>query len=254
MNYKIIFILTTVSLSSSGNAGWLEDLTSGGEEIQKKLQELDTGEVKAVTSSLSDADVIKGLKQALKKGAGYAVNSLGKADGFLGNAEVKIPMPDNLQRVESLLRQSGNDKYADEFVMTMNRAAEAAVPLTLEILKKGVNTMSIDDAQRILQGPDDAATQYLRKTGGESLSAKILPIVKDATSRNGVTSTYKKMVGKLGVAGNNYLNLDDYDIDSYVTEKAVSGLFVMIAEEEKKIRDNPAERTTEILKKVFGSN
>ena len=252
MNYKIIFVLIAVSLSSSGNAGWLEDLTSGGEEIQKKLQELDTGEVKAVTSSLSDGDVIKGLKQALKKGAGYAVKNLGKTDGFLGNAEVKIPMPENLKRVESLLRQSGNDKYADEFVTTMNRAAESAVPLTLDILKKGVNTMSFDDAQRILQGPDDAATQYLKKTGGDSLSAKILPIVKDATSKNGVTSTYKKMVGKLGVAGD-YLNLDDYDIDSYVTDKAVSGLFVMIAEEEKKIRDNPAERTTEILKKVFGA-
>ncbi len=253
MKYKTVTLLVTLGLSLNAHAGWMEDLSSSGAEFQKKLQQIDSGDVKSVSSSLSDGDVIKGLKQALKKGAGYAVNKLGKTDGFLGNARVKIPMPENLQRVESLLRQSGNDKSADEFVTTMNRAAESAVPLTLEILKNGVTTMSFDDAQRILQGPDDAATQYLKKTGGESLNAKILPIVKDATSRNGVTSTYKKMVDKLGVAGA-YLNLDDYDIDRYVTDKAVAGLFVMIAEEEKKIRDNPAARTTEILKKVFGAN
>jgi hypothetical protein len=161
-------------------------------------------------------------------------------------------MPENLSRVESLLRQSGNDKYADEFVTTMNRAAESAVPLTLGILKNGISSMTIDDAKQILQGPDDAATQYLKRTGGSALGTKILPIVQDATSRNGVTSTYKKMVDKLGVAGR-YMNLDDYDIDSYITQKAMSGLFSMIAEQEKKIRDNPAARTTDILKKVFSS-
>lgn len=253
MNYKIIFTLIAVSLSSTGYAGWLEDLASSGEEIQKKIQGLDQEEITGVSSTLSNGDIVAGLKQALKKGAGYAVNSLGKADGFLGNPEVKIPMPENLQRVESLLRQTGNDKYADEFVTTMNRAAESAVPLTLSVIKKSVTNMTIDDANRILQGPDDAATQYLKKTGGSTLSAKIAPIVKDATAKSGVTSTYKNMIGKLGVAGN-YLNLGDYDIDSYITEKTMSGLFTMIAEEEKKIRDNPAARTTEILKKVFGSN
>ena len=251
MNYKIVLSMFVFALSSSVNAGWMDDLQNSGTEIQKQLQGLDSSDTNSVASSLSNGDIVQGLKQALEKGAGYAVDSLGKSDGFLGNPAVKIPLPENLQRVESLLRQSGNDKYADEFVMTMNRAAESAVPLTLNILKKAVTSMTIDDAKNILQGPDDAATQYLKKTGGSALSAKILPIVKSATSKNGVTSTYKTMLGKLGVAGN-YLNLDDYDIDSYITQETMSGLFAMIAEEEKKIRDDPAARTTDILKKVFG--
>ena len=251
MNYKLAFTLLAFLLATNSYADWMDDLKNSSEEIQKQLQSIENGDTKNISSTLSNGDIVKGLKQALKKGAGYAVNSLGKTDGFLGNPDVKIPMPENLQRVEALLRQSGNDKYADEFVTTMNRAAEEAVPLTLSILKKGVTSMTIDDAKNILQGPDDAATQYLKKTGGSALSAKILPIVKSATSKNGVTSTYKKMVDKLGVAGN-YLNLDDYDIDSYITQETMSGLFTMIAVEEKKIRDDPAARTTDILKKVFG--
>lgn len=251
MNYKIAFTLFAFALTSACYADWLDDLQNSGEEIKKQLQGLENGDVSNVTSNLSNSDIVKGLKQALKKGAGYAVSNLGKTDGFLGNPTVKISLPENLQRVESLLRQSGNDKYADEFVTTMNRAAESAVPLTLSILKQGVTSMTIDDAKNILQGPDDAATQYLKKTGGSALSAKILPIVKSATSKNGVTATYKKMVDKLGVAGN-YFNLDDYDIDSYITQETMSGLFTMIAVEEKKIRDDPTARTTDILKKVFG--
>ena len=113
--------------------------------------------------------------------------------------------------------------------------------------------MSITDAKTILHGPDDAATQYLKKTGSRKLSAQILPIVKNATSKTGVTVSYKNMLGKLGFAGK-YLKLDDYDIDTYITQKTMAGLFIMIAKEEKKIRDNPLARTTEILKSVFGSN
>ena len=161
-------------------------------------------------------------------------------------------MPSKLAKVESLLRKAGKDKYADEFVTTMNRAAESAIPLTLDIIKQGVADMSIDDAQEILKGPDDAATQYLKKSGGEKLSTQISPIIEEATAKAGVTSLYKKMYDKLGFAGK-YLNLDDYDVDSYVTKKATEGLFTMIAQEETKIRENPEERTTDILKSVFES-
>lgn len=222
-----------------------------GTKVQETLESLDKVDTTSIKSALSNEDIIAGLKEALTKGAGYAVNNLGKADGFLKNGDVKIPMPKKLKEIETLLRQVGNDKYADEFITTMNRAAEAAVPLTLNIIKQGISSMSIEDANSILQGPDDAATQYLRKSGGQQLSAQILPIVKKATSNNGVTAGYKNMVGKLGFAGQ-YLNLDDYDIDSYVTRKTMKGLFTMVAQEEKKIRDNPAARTTDILKSVFG--
>ena len=253
MNSRIAFTIITLALTSNSNAGWLEDLSNSGDKIQQELQNLEGIDTTSVQSALSNEDIIAGLKEALIKGVGYAVDNLGQADGFLGNTDVKIPMPKKLKNIESLLRQMGNDKYADEFITTMNRAAESAVPLTLEIIKSGITSMSIDDANNILNGPDDAATKYLRKTGYSKLSAKILPIVKNATSKNGVTAGYKKMIDNLGFAGK-YINLDDYDIDNYVTKKTMSGLFTMIAKEEKEIRDNPAARTTDILKSVFGYN
>ena len=113
--------------------------------------------------------------------------------------------------------------------------------------------MSIEDAKNILKGSDDAATQYLKKTSRDKLIAQVAPIVKEATAKAGVTSVYKKMYGKLGYAGK-YINLEDYNVDNYVTKKTVNGLFTMMAQEEKKIRNNPIERTTDILKSVFGSN
>ena len=183
-----IALLASIFVFSVGaQAGWQDFLK----------EQLDTfsGDDKGsdqLASVLSNDEVIAGLKQALEKGADYAVQSLGKADGFLGNNAVRIPMPDKLQTVEKTLRQLGQDKYADEFVTTMNRAAEQAVPLTLDILKKGVANMSFDDARSILKGPDDAATSYLREVGGEEMTQNISPIVADMTARTGVTSHYKQ--------------------------------------------------------------
>ena len=258
MNKKIVLAAITLSMTANCHAGWLDKLSEGTDKVQQKIQTAtetvkDSDAAASVKSALSNEDIVAGLKQALNKGASYAVDNLGKADGFLKNNNVKIPMPKKLTKVESLLRKAGNDKYADEFITTMNRAAETAVPLTLDIIKQGVTEMSIEDAKNILQGPDDAATQYLKKSGSEKLSAQITPIVKDATAKTGVTAIYKKMYGKLGFAGK-YLNLEDYNVDSYVTQKTMDGLFTMIAQEEKKIRDNPAERTTDILKSVFGKD
>lgn len=252
MNTKIIFTIITLTMAGHCNAGWLSDIVDSGKEKIDSVKET-VRENNTISKTLSNEDIIAGLKEALTKGAGYAVDHLGKADGFLKNADVKIPMPDNLSKVESILRKAGQDKYADEFVTTMNRAAESAVPMTLDIIKQGITGMSISDAKNILQGPDDAATQYLKKTGGEKLSAQISPIVQEATSKAGVTRVYKTMYSKLGFAGK-YLKLENYNVDNYVTQKTMDGLFTMIAQEEKKIRDNPAERTTDILKSVFGSN
>lgn len=258
MNLKLISTIIAVLFSSNANAGWFDDIFKSTDETIEKLESVkqtvqSNNVTEAVKNTLNNEDIVAGLKQALNKGASYAVDNLGKTDGFLKNNAVKIPMPSKLEKVESLLRKSGQDKYADEFVTTMNRAAESAVPLTLDIIRQGVADMSIEDAKNILHGPDDAATQYLKKTGSDKLTTQISPIVKEATAKAGVTSIYKNMYDKLGFAGK-YLNLDDYNVDNYVTQKTTQGLFTMIAQEEKKIRDNPAERTTDVLKSVFGSN
>ena len=232
-------------VSFTAQAGWQDFLN-------KQLESLggDSTGSSAVQSVLTNDEVIAGLKQALEKGTEYAVDHLGKTDGFFANQAVKIPMPEKLEIVEKTLRSLGQDKYADEFVRTMNRAAEEAVPLTLDVLKKGVTNMTIEDAKGILNGPDDAATQYLRKVGGSQMEQRIAPIVAEATSRTGVTQQYKQLFDKLGFL-NQVMDPDDYDIDKYVTGKTMDGLFYMIAEEEQKIRENPVERTTDLLKKVF---
>ena len=233
-------------------AGWQDFLKQQVDSVTSGAQNSSTdGALTTMGGSmLSETDVTAGLKQALEKGVDYAVENLGKADGFLGNEKVKIPMPDYLRRVEQILRQLGQDQYADEFVVTMNRAAEEAVPLTADILKKGVRELTIEDAKQILNGPDDAATSYLRKVGGEQLRERIRPIVEDATSRTGVTSQYKNLFDNLGFMGG-FMNPEDYDIDRYVTDQTMDGLFEMLAEQEKLIRENPVERTTDLLKRVF---
>lgn len=258
MNYRLATASILFFLSSNSHAGWFDDLFGSADPIQDKVEAIketvkNTTAIDSVKSALSNDDISSGLKTALNKGASYAVDTLGKPDGFLSNSAVKIPMPAKLEKVETLLRKAGQDKYADEFVTNLNRAAEAAVPLTLNVIKDGIANMSIDDAKTILQGGDDSATQYLKKVGGDKLRTQIAPIVEQTTASAGVTSTYKNMYDKLGFAGK-YLKLDDYNVDSYVTEKTMDGLFTMIAQEEKQIRDNPAARTSDILKSVFGKN
>lgn len=244
---KLFVVLLIFLVSSVAVADWRDFL-------KKQLDSVggDSSTSSVASSVLSNDDMINGLKEALQKGVGYAVDGLGKTDGFWSNPKVKIPMPENLQKLEKLLRKLGQDKYADEFVMTMNRAAEQAVPLTADILKKGVADMTIDDAKNILKGPDDAATSYLRKTGGDQLRAAIEPIVKDMTEKTGVTRQYKNLFSNLGFMGS-FMNPDDYDIDRYVTDETMDGLFTMIAEQEKQIRENPVERTTDLLKRVFAN-
>jgi len=246
ISLAIALLATIFIFSVSAQAGWQDFLKEQLDTFSGDEKGSDT-----LASVLSNDEVVAGLKQALEKGSEYAVQHLGKADGFLGNSAVKIPMPEQLQMVEETLRKLGQDKYADEFVTTMNRAAEQAVPLTLDILKKGVANMSFDDARGILKGPDDAATSYLRQVGSEEMTRKIRPIVTDMTARTGVTSQYKQLFDKLGFLSS-VMDPDDYDIDKYVTDKTVDGLFHMISVEEKKIRANPVERTTDLLKKVFG--
>jgi hypothetical protein len=212
-------------------------------------------------SALSSDQIAGGLKEALGKGVSNAVVSLGHDGGFLTNLEVKIPMPAQLQKVESALRMAGQSQLADDFVASMNHAAEQAVPVAAGVFGDAIQEMTIEDAKGILAGPDDAATQFFRRTTQTNLFVKFLPIVQKATDSVGVTAQYKAMMGKFagvdtlgGLFGQkNPVNLDAADIDTYVTDKALDGLFKMVADEEKNIRANPVARTSDLLQKVFGA-
>lgn len=211
-------------------------------------------------AGLSQDQMVGGLKEALGKGVQQAVAGLGKTDGFLKDTSVKIPMPESLQKVERTLRTLRQDKLADDFVTTMNRAAEQAVPEAAGVLGDSVKQMSIVDAKSIVTGTNNAATQYFRRTSETNLHSRFLPIVKAATEKAGVTSAYKRMTDKagggfggLGGLGGSLLGKQAPDLDDYVTRKTLDGLFVKIAEQEKQIRENPVARTTDLLQKVFGA-
>lgn len=201
--------------------------------------------------AISTGDASAGVKEALSKGADYAVASLGKNGGFLGNDKVKIPLPGYLQKAESALRMFGMGKQADQLVETMNHAAENAVAVAKPVLVESIKKMSVQDAKGILTGGDDSVTQYFKRTSTEQLTAKFMPIVKTETQKLQLADQYNKFAGKAASAG--LVDKKDADIDSYVTQKAMDGLFLMIAEEEKKLRSNPLGAGSDLLKKVFGA-
>lgn len=201
--------------------------------------------------AISTGDASAGVKEALSKGADYAVASLGKNGGFLGNDKVKIPLPGYLQKAESALRMFGMGKQADQLVETMNHAAENAVAVAKPVLVDSIKKMSVQDAKGILTGGDDSVTQYFKRTSTEQLTAKFMPIVKKETGKLQLAEQYNQFAGKAASAG--LVDKKDADIDSYVTQKAMDGLFLMIAEEEKKLRANPLGAGSDLLKKVFGA-
>lgn len=214
----------------------------------------------ALAGALSQTEVVDGLKQALGKGVERAVAMLGRTNGFLTNLNVKIPLPEKLRSAEKALRAVGQEELADDFVASMNRAAEQAVPVAAGVFGEAIKQMTIEDAKGILSGTNNAATQFFRRTTQTNLYAKFLPIVQKATDSVGVTQQYKQMMAKVGgggalgglFGGKSKEPMAAGDLDAYVTNKALDGLFLMVAEEEKRIRENPAARTTELLKKVFG--
>lgn len=202
-------------------------------------------------NSLSNSDATGGLKDALVQAVGSAVGKLGVPDGFLGNPKVKIPLPDSLQKVAKGMKMVGMGKQSDELVTRMNRAAEAAVPEAKTLLVNSVKNMSVDDAKAILTGGDDSATQYFKKTTSAALTEKFLPIVKDATAKVQLAQQYDKfaaMGSRFGV-----VNKDQASLEQYVTQKTLDGLFTMMAQEEKAIRQNPLGASTSLIKKVFGA-
>jgi hypothetical protein len=238
-----VLLLLLVTLPAQ--ADWTQYLDSAKEA-------LDSSGVADSATDLTNDEMVAGLKQALDKGTQFAVNKLGQPGGFLDNKKVRIPMPDSLSWVESSLRTVGQDEMADEFIDTMNTAAEQAVPEAADIFAGAIKEMSVQDAQGILTGPDTAATEYFRSNTEAELTQRMRPIVETATASTGVTSAYKDMLGAAGgFAG--MMPATATDIDGYITSKTLDGLFLMIAKEERKIRKNPMARSTELLQKVFSA-
>ena len=201
--------------------------------------------------ALTNTDASAGLKAALEKGAGVAVDLLGKTDGFFGNGAVKIPLPDSLKKYEKLMHSVGMGKYADELVLTMNRAAEAAVPEAKKLFSDSIKKMSVQDAKGILAGGQTSGTDYFKRSTTDQLKQKFLPIVKKATAKVKLAEKYNQYAQKgvqFGLVKKEQANLDDY-----VTQKALDGLFFMVAEEEKKIRQDPVKAGSDIIRKVFGA-
>lgn len=255
--YRQLLIVLAVLLSTvSGRAGLWDKIGS----LVTNSAAATNATASPALNALSQDQLTGGLKQALSNGLQHAVGQLGHPGGFLTNMNVKIPMPEKLLVVEKTLRSLKQDKLADDFVASMNHAAEQAVPEAANVFADAVRQMSIDDAKAIVTGPNDAATRYFRRTTSTNLFARFHPIVQKATASAGVTSAYKKMTAAASGSENaftktigGYLGSDAMDVDTYVTNKALDGLFKMVSDEEAKIRANPAARTTELLQKVFGA-
>jgi hypothetical protein len=200
---------------------------------------------------LSETDATAGIRAALERGAVAAVGLLGRPDGFLGNPTVRIPLPDFLQDVAQFLKAMGQRKRIEALEISMNRAAEAAVPEARAMLVSAVKSMSVEDARQLLTGGDNAATQFFANKTREPLGVKFLPIVQRATEKVSLAARYNAVASKAASFG--LLKQENANLQAYVTEKALDGLYLMIGEEEKKIRADPVGTGSAILKKVFGS-
>lgn len=204
----------------------------------------------AQAAGLTETDAASGIRAALERGAAAAVSQLGRNDGFLGNPLVRIELPGYLKDAVKVLKATGQGKRVDELVTAMNRAAEAAVPEARPLLVNAVKSMSVEDGLKLLRGGDDAVTQFFATKTRAPLTEKFLPIVTRSTEKVALADKYNAVAGK--ALGLGLVKPEDANIQSYVTRRALDGLFLMIAQEEKKIRQDPVGSGSAILKKVFG--
>jgi hypothetical protein len=202
-------------------------------------------------STLSDAEIVKGLKEALQIGTGKAVQTVSKVDGYYKNPQIRIPLPETVQKSEKILRAVGYGPKVDEFELSMNRAAEKAAPQAKGLFLDAIKQMTFTDARKILNGGDNAATLYFKEKTSPRLREISKPIVHQTMGEVGVTRSYQEL--EQSARSVPFAGTFTLDLDQYVTDKALDGLFIMVGEEEKKIRQDPVARTTDILKKVFGS-
>ena len=234
---SIIILLLSLFIASSAYAGFLDKVREYREKERQSRNEPDTN------------TIVSGLKEALSIGAKNGVKTVSQVDGYFGNPHIRIPMPENIQRIEKALRKAGFNKEVDRFILSMNRAAEKAAPQALALFVNAVKEMTIPDAVGILRGNDTAATDYLKSKTFDELYRSFKPSISSSMNDVGVTRTFKEMMDKTRRIP--FLKKESVDLDDYVTSKALDGLFTVVGQEEKKIRKDPAARVTELLKTVF---
>ena len=230
----LALILMIKAPSATGGAG---DFFKG---VQKSL---------GLGGDLSQEKIIEGLKEALEIGTKNAVQSVSETDGYYKNPRIKIPLPDTVQRVKNMLQAVGYGPKVEAFELSMNRAAEAAAPEAKSIFWDAIKKMTFTDARKILEGRENEATLYFKDKTQDRLKEVFKPIVHDAMGKVGVTRSYQELDDKVRTIP--FAESMAFDLDQYVTDKALNGLFTMLAEEERKIRQDPAARVTELLKEVF---
>ncbi len=209
------------------------------------------GSAASAFAAVSESDAAIGIRAALEKGAGVAVDMLGRTGGFMNNPKVRIPLPGVLESGAKLLRMTGQQQRVDDLVASMNHAAELAVPEARSLLVNAVRSISVEDGIKILRGGDDAATQFFAAKTRAPIGARFLPIVTQATQKVDLAAKYNAVAGK--AAGLGLVKKEDANVQQYVTGKALDGLFAMIAEEERKIRADPVGTGSALLSRVFGS-
>ena len=235
--------------------GWVAGTASAQtrtlDDLMKEFGKLPKPPTDATKTGASDDKTnAAGIKEALAVGTERAVTSLSRKNGYFANAAVKILMPSKLQQVADVARMAGYQKQVDDFILSMNRAAEAAAPLASRYFGDAIRDMSLHDVRGILTGGNTAATEFFRGKTHDKLYAAFKPVVSRKVGEVGVARAYKNMMGRYESVP--LVSQQSLDIDDYVTNKSLDGLFYMVGEEEKKIRANPAARTTELLRTVFG--
>lgn len=237
---KIALVIIAVIICSAvlSHAGIFDGLFKGG------------GQSSSSSKGPDDSTVASGLKEALSIGTENAVKNVSRVDGYFGNQVIKILMPEKIQKVAQVMKKVGYQKEVDDFVLSMNRAAEKAAPMAASFFVDAIKQMTFDDARKILNGGDTAATEFFKAKTSERIYAAFKPMVSSSMNEVGVTRNYKTMMGKYESLP--FVDKQSLDLDHYVTNKALDGLFVMVGEEERKIRKDPAARATDLLKTVFG--
>ncbi len=234
----LVCVLIGVGAASNAAGGWKDVL-------QKSVNSFNGG------SQLSNAEVVDGLKEALEVGTKQAVQLAGQENGYYGRPAIKIPLPESIAKTESLMRAAGMGDQVDAFVLSMNRAAEKAAPEAQSIFWDAIQQMQFDDAKRILNGRDNEATLYFKDKTSDELTAAFKPLVHEAMQNVGVTQQYHSL--QSGAEAIPFLSEWLVDLDDYVTDQALEGLFTLVAQEEAAIRSDPAARVTDLLQKVFAT-
>jgi len=247
----IVFLLLISALAPSAVALDLSELKTKLNDLVKPAESNTAAPAGPGLEQFSAHDQIESLRQALTQGAEASVSNLARKDGFLGNDKVRIPLPDGLRRADKTLRRFGMEKYSDELITSMNRAAEAAVPEAKTLLLDAIKKMTVTDAKGILTGNEDAATRYFRTNTETALAGKFKPIVGKAMQKVKFAETYDRFAGKGARFG--LVDKRDARLDDYITRKAMDGLFVVMAEQEKTIRANPLEATGALARKIFAA-